>query len=167
MRLDFSWCGGEIASAEATKGHENRRMSAVALWKPSAPPLLGFHVSWLVPEHPIRTVGSPDKHADTVCKCAQLNREKGVERVEDPSQVQGRALPESRGRASGLFTPSTLLQSARKRPSVYPSRSAARCACRSSCRCRKSAGRSGNRTCPRRIRLSAAACRRGSRRRRP
>jgi len=23
------------ASAEATKGHENRRMSAVALWKPS------------------------------------------------------------------------------------------------------------------------------------
>ena len=26
---------------------------------------------------------------------------KGVQRVEDPSQVQGRALPESRGRASG------------------------------------------------------------------
>ena len=26
---------------------------------------------------------------------------KGVERVEDPSRVQGRALPESRGRASG------------------------------------------------------------------
>jgi hypothetical protein len=25
----------------------------------------------------------------------------GVERVEDPSRVQGRALPESRGRASG------------------------------------------------------------------
>jgi hypothetical protein len=36
-----------------------------------------------------------------VCKCAQLNREMGVERVEDPSRVQGRALPESRGRASG------------------------------------------------------------------
>ena len=32
---------GDFASAEATKGHENRRMSAVALWKPSAPPLLG------------------------------------------------------------------------------------------------------------------------------
>ena len=31
MRLDFSRCGGgKIASAEATKGHENRRMSAVA-----------------------------------------------------------------------------------------------------------------------------------------
>ena len=26
---------GDFASAEATKGHENRRMSAVALWKPS------------------------------------------------------------------------------------------------------------------------------------
>ena len=33
---------GDFASAEATKGHENRRMSAVALWKPSAPPLLGL-----------------------------------------------------------------------------------------------------------------------------
>ena len=33
---------GNFASAEATKGHENRRMSAVALWKPSAPPLLGL-----------------------------------------------------------------------------------------------------------------------------
>ena len=39
------------------------------------------------------------KHADTVCRSHQLNREKGVERVEDPSQVQGRALPGSRGSA--------------------------------------------------------------------
>jgi len=31
----------DFASADATKGHENRRMSAVALWKPSVPPLLG------------------------------------------------------------------------------------------------------------------------------
>ena len=128
MLLDFSRCGGKIASAEAKPLH---------------------------------------KHADTVCRSYQLNREKGVERVEDPSQVQGRALPESRGRASGSFTPSASPQSARKRPSVYPSRPAARCACRSSCRCRKSAGHSGNRTCPRRIRPSAAACRRGSRRRIP
>ena len=42
-----------------------------------------------------------DKHAGTLCQCHQLNREKGVERVEDPSRVQARALPESRGRASG------------------------------------------------------------------
>ena len=60
----------------------------IALWKPSAPPLLGFHVSWLVPEHPIRTVGSPDKHADTVCKCAQLNRAEGS-REELPCGVKG------------------------------------------------------------------------------
>ena len=39
------------------------------------------------------------KHADTVCRSHQLNREKGVERVEDPSQVQGRALLGSRGSA--------------------------------------------------------------------
>ena len=38
MRRDF-------ASAEATKGHENRRTSAIALWKPSAPPLLGVSIS--------------------------------------------------------------------------------------------------------------------------
>jgi len=31
-----------FASAEATKGHENRRMSAGGLWKPSAPLLLGL-----------------------------------------------------------------------------------------------------------------------------
>ena len=29
------------------------------------------------------------------------SRERGVERVEDPSRVQGRALPESRGSTSG------------------------------------------------------------------
>ena len=40
-------------------------------------------------------------HAGKVWRSHQLNREKGVERVEDPSRVQGRALPESRGRASG------------------------------------------------------------------
>ena len=157
---------GKIASAEATKGHENRRMSAVALWKPSAPPLLGFHVSWLVPEHPIRTVGSPDKHADTVCKCAQLNRAEGS-REELTCGVQRQSLWWGQGAAPlGSLTPSAAPQSARKHLSGFPSRSAARCACRSSCRCRKSAGRSGNRTCPRRIRPSAAACRRGSRRRR-
>ena len=33
-----------------------------------------------------------EQHAHTVCRCAHLNREKGVERVEDPSRVQGRAL---------------------------------------------------------------------------
>ncbi len=35
---------GNFASAEATRGHENRRMSAVALWKPSVahPCLLTF-----------------------------------------------------------------------------------------------------------------------------
>ena len=27
-----------------------------------------------------------DKHAGAVCRCDQLNREKGVERVEDPSR---------------------------------------------------------------------------------
>ena len=50
---------GDFASAEATKGHENRRMSAVALWKPSAPPLLGLihlddnrSVSWRKPNCP-------------------------------------------------------------------------------------------------------------------
>ena len=50
---------GEFAYAEATKGHENRRMSAVALWKPSAPPLLGLihlddnrSVSWRKPNCP-------------------------------------------------------------------------------------------------------------------
>ena len=32
----------------------------------------------------------------------------GVERVEDPSRVQGSALPESRGRASGRFKGSVL-----------------------------------------------------------
>ena len=42
-----------------------------------------------------------NQHAEEVCKCAQLNREMGVERVEDPSRVQGSALPESRGSASG------------------------------------------------------------------
>ena len=36
---------GNFASAEATKGHENRRMSAVALWKPSG----RTHVYWLLP----------------------------------------------------------------------------------------------------------------------
>ena len=36
---------GNFASAEATKGHENRRMSAVALWKPS----VRTHVYWLLP----------------------------------------------------------------------------------------------------------------------
>ena len=36
---------GDFASAEATKGHENRRMSAVALWKPSG----RTHVYWLLP----------------------------------------------------------------------------------------------------------------------
>ena len=72
----------------------------------------------------------------------------------------------SRGKAPWV-TPSTSPQSARKHLSGFPSRSAARCACRSSCRCRKSAGHSENRTCPRRIRPSAAACRRGSRRRGP
>ena len=41
MLIDFVVAEG-IASAEATKGHENRRMSAVALWKPSAPLLLGL-----------------------------------------------------------------------------------------------------------------------------
>ncbi len=40
-----------------------------------------------------------EQHAHTVCRCAHLNREKGVERVEDPSQVQGRALLGSRGKA--------------------------------------------------------------------
>ena len=60
MRLDFSRCGGKIASAEAKPLH---------------------------------------KHADTVCRSHQLNREKGVERVEDPSQVQGSALLGSRGKA--------------------------------------------------------------------
>ena len=34
MLIDFVVAEG-IASAEATKGHENRRMSAVARWKPS------------------------------------------------------------------------------------------------------------------------------------
>ena len=34
MLIDFVVAEG-ITSAEATKGHENRRMSAVALWKPS------------------------------------------------------------------------------------------------------------------------------------
>ena len=36
---------GNFASAEATKGPENRRMSAVALWKPSG----RTHVYWLLP----------------------------------------------------------------------------------------------------------------------
>ena len=36
---------GNFASAEAAKGHENRRMSAVALWKPSG----RTHVYWLLP----------------------------------------------------------------------------------------------------------------------
>ena len=36
---------GNFASAEATKGHENRRISAVALWKPSG----RTHVYWLLP----------------------------------------------------------------------------------------------------------------------
>ena len=36
---------GNFASAEAPKGHENRRMSAVALWKPSG----RTHVYWLLP----------------------------------------------------------------------------------------------------------------------
>ena len=34
MLIDFVVAEG-IASAEATKGHENRRLSAVALWNPS------------------------------------------------------------------------------------------------------------------------------------
>ncbi len=34
MLIDFV-VAEEIASAEATKGQENRRKSAVALWKPS------------------------------------------------------------------------------------------------------------------------------------
>ena len=44
MLIDFVVAEG-IASAEATKGHENRRMSAVALWKPSG----RTHVYWLLP----------------------------------------------------------------------------------------------------------------------
>ena len=39
------------------------------------------------------------KHADTVCSSHQLNREKGVERVEDPAPVPGSALPGYRGSA--------------------------------------------------------------------
>ena len=43
MLIDFVVAEG-IASAEATKGHENRRMSAVALWKPSVPScIVGFY----------------------------------------------------------------------------------------------------------------------------
>ena len=41
----------------------------------------------------------PDKHEEEICRSHQLNREKGVERVEDPSQVQGSALLGSRGKA--------------------------------------------------------------------
>ena len=61
---------------------------------PSLPSPLGK----VSPQRRIRS----DKHAGTARKRAQFNREKGVERVEDPSRVQGRALPESRGRASGV-----------------------------------------------------------------
>ena len=68
---------GGIAPAEATRGQWKQTKSAIAPLTPSAPQLLGLHASWLVPERPIRTVGSLDKHADTVCKCHQLNRAKG------------------------------------------------------------------------------------------
>jgi len=84
--LDFDCCRG-YAPAGAPKGFP------IALWKPSAPQLLGLSVTSFT-----RFL---DKHAEPVCRSAQLNREKGVERVEDPSRVQGSALLESRGKASG------------------------------------------------------------------
>ena len=40
----FRLCGGD---QRAMKTGE----SAIALWKPSAPPLLGFHVCWLIMLH--------------------------------------------------------------------------------------------------------------------
>ena len=58
---------------------------------PSLPSPLGK----VSPQRRIRS----DKHAGTARKRAQFNREKGVERVEDPSQVQGSALLGSRGNA--------------------------------------------------------------------
>ena len=108
-------------------------------------------------------VESTREHSMQLRSTQSRERGKGGTPLRSP---EAEPLVGSRGKAPWV-TPSTSPQSARKHLSGFPSRSAARCACRSSCRCRKSAGRSGNRTCPRRIRPSAAACCRGSRRRGP
>ena len=94
---------GGFAPAGATRGLCARPLDPFAVHTPM---LWGFIFLCYI-EHLTRTAGSPDKHAGTLCSCAQPNREKGVERVEDPSRVQGRALcrsPEAEPLAPPLYT---------------------------------------------------------------
>ena len=88
----YQKCVKRILEAWISRLRARPKGFAVALWKPSQRTRLFIEL--------FRSFFA-DKHAGTLCQCHQLNREKGVERVEDPSRVQGRALPESRGRASG------------------------------------------------------------------
>ncbi len=133
---------GHSMKVSPTESRKRESRGSKTLWRGQGAAPLGF---------PQSTRGSSMQSSPTQSR----------ERVKGGTPLRGQgAAP------LGSLTPSAAPQSARKHLSGFPSRSAARCACRSSCRCRKSAGRSGNRTCPRRIRLSAAACRRGSRRRR-
>ena len=105
LQLNFL-VAGDFASAEATRGQWKQTKSAVAPLAPFGAATFG--ASWLVPERPIRTVGSLDKHADTVCKCHQLNREKGS-REELPCRVKGQR-PLRSPEAAPLGSPVTYMK---------------------------------------------------------
>ena len=75
---------GGFAPAGATRGLCARPLDPFAVHTPM---LWGFIFLCYI-EHLTRTAGSPDKHADTVCSCHQLNRAEGS-REKLPCGVKG------------------------------------------------------------------------------